>query len=231
MRAPAGPPGARTCWASQSGYLHLEKAQELCDDKEECTLVASRKIFSLLDECLESEDSNVLYVTYRCNGGKDMTMQHGPKKHSNFYPQNIEFVKKTNKISKELNLFGKCWPNKGWKLKRMNIVGSGGGINMRCLGGCLKIHQILYSCEETKPWNPEQLKKAQKLCDEKEECTVMATRKMFGNQECPDSPEKEMNLKLQYSCEGGKDRTRFMRGINYLKPGFGETNVFTKFGL
>ena len=23
VRAPAGPPGARTCWASQSGYLNL----------------------------------------------------------------------------------------------------------------------------------------------------------------------------------------------------------------
>ena len=95
----------------------------------------------------------------------------------------------------------------------------------------MKIHQILYSCKGTNPWNPEQLKKARKLCDEKEECTVEATRKMFGNQECPDSPEKEMNLKLQYSCEGGKDRTRVMKGIYDPKRGFGEAIFFPMSGL
>ena len=92
-------------------------------------------------------------------------------------------------------------------MKQRDVVGCGGMIDMRCTGGCLKIHKILYSCKEKETSNREQLMKVQSLCDKKEHCTVKASRKVFGNTECPDAPDDQMKMWIVYSCDGGKDGT------------------------
>ena len=89
-----------------------------------------------------------------------------------------------------------------------DIVGCGGEIDMKCKGGCLKIHKLLYSCEEKKVSNAEQLEKVNAVCDKKEECSVQASREVFGNKECPDAPDNEMLMWVIYSCDGGEDRTK-----------------------
>ena len=89
-----------------------------------------------------------------------------------------------------------------------DAVGCGGGIKMRCRGGCLKILKTLYSCERKEVSIEEQLEIVQDLCEEKEECTVEASREVFGNSECPDSADRDMNLWVTYRCDGGEDETQ-----------------------
>ena len=89
-----------------------------------------------------------------------------------------------------------------------DVVGCGGGIEMKCPGGCLRIHKTLYACKMRAESSAEQLEKVSALCGGKEECAVNATRDMFGNKECPGSPDSDMNLWITYSCDGGHDETR-----------------------
>ena len=89
-------------------------------------------------------------------------------------------------------------------------VGFPGGIELKCKGGCLKIHKTLYSCKMRDQSSPEQLKMVSSLCDEKEKCAVQARREMFGNYECPGAPDSDMKLWITYSCDGGQDGTRLI---------------------
>ena len=43
-----------------------------------------------------------------------------------------------------------CSLRKEGDMVQYDIVGCGGGIDMKCRGGCLKIHKVLYSCKENK---------------------------------------------------------------------------------
>ena len=101
-----------------------------------------------------------------------------------------------------------CSFKKRGEMVQQEIVGCGGGLDLKCTGGCLKIHKILYSCKEQKVSNAEQLQKVKSLCDKEEECSVQASRETFGNKECPDSPDSKMLMWIIYSCDGGEDRTK-----------------------
>merc|ERR1719222_1874817 len=106
-------------------------------------------------------------------------------------------------------MMDKCSLKRGQgEIKQEDIVGCGGGIDMKCTGGCLEIHKLLYSCKEQNVSNEDQLKKVRDLCDKKENCTVEASRELFGNTECPDSPDSEMVMWVVYSCNGGEDKTK-----------------------
>ena len=93
-------------------------------------------------------------------------------------------------------------------MKARDILGCGGEIKMKCKGGCLKIHKTLYSCKMKDASIANQIDIVKELCEEKESCTVQASREVFGNKECPDSPDSKMNLWVTYSCDGGDDRTK-----------------------
>lgn len=90
-----------------------------------------------------------------------------------------------------------------------NFVSSkeGGTIQLKCKGGCLKVHELHYSCKGQDIFNDEHLKKVQKLCDYWNKCTVVASRKMFGNEVCHRLEDRKMNLGVTYSCNGGIDET------------------------
>ena len=119
----------------------------------------------------------------------------------------------TRKLKKFVCCLDKCKLKKRGEIKQLAAVGCGGGIKMECTGGCLKIHQTLYNCEE-RPHEvrgqsfPYQLKMVSSLCNYKEKCTVQATREMFGNDECSGAPDSDMALWISYSCDGGQDHTR-----------------------
>ena len=102
----------------------------------------------------------------------------------------------------------KCSQYTPGEMKARDIVGCGGGIEMKCRGGCLKIHKTLYSCKMKDASIANQIDIVKELCEEKESCTVQASREVFGNKECPDSPDSKMNLWVTYSCDGGTDRTK-----------------------
>ena len=107
------------------------------------------------------------------------------------------------------NLTGtKCSQYTPGAMKARDIVGCGGGIEMKCRGGCLKIHKTLYSCKMKEASIDDQIDIVKELCEEKESCTVQASREVFGNKECPDSPDSKMNLWVTYSCDGGNDKTK-----------------------
>jgi len=101
----------------------------------------------------------------------------------------------------------KCKLKKKGEKKQVDGVCCGDRITMKCKGGCLKIHKTLYSCKMRDQSSPDQLKKVSSLCDGKEKCTVQASREMFGNNECPGTPEYDMELRITYSCDGGQDET------------------------
>ena len=92
-------------------------------------------------------------------------------------------------------------------MKQKDVVGCGGGIDLKCTGGCLQIYKVLYSCQE-KEANKEQMKKVKAVCEKKESCTVQASRTLFGNEECPDSEDSKMNMWITYGCNDGKDETK-----------------------
>jgi len=92
-------------------------------------------------------------------------------------------------------------------MKQKDVVGCGGAISMRCSSGCLNIHKILYSCKERDGSHDEQLETAKNLCNEKGECTIEASRGVFGDKECPGSSDNEMKMWVVYSCDGGEDST------------------------
>ena len=93
-------------------------------------------------------------------------------------------------------------------MKQKDVVGCGGGIDIICTGGCLRINKLLYSCKEQAESNRKQLRKVRSLCGKKENCTVEASRELFGNDECPDSPDSEMVMWVVYVCNGGVDETK-----------------------
>ena len=94
-------------------------------------------------------------------------------------------------------------------------IGGGGGIKMKCMSGCLQILKILYSCEEKDESNPEQLEFVKALCNNKEKCSVQASREVFGEEECPGTPDKNMLMWVVYRCNGGEDRTKLTGGTSY----------------
>jgi len=108
----------------------------------------------------------------------------------------------------EIGWIDKCSLKKAGKLIQKDVVGCGGGIEMKCVGGCLKIHKLLYSCEESERSNPQQLESVKEVCDKKEECVLQASRELFGHKECPDTPDSNMVMWIVYSCDGGQDNTR-----------------------
>ena len=89
-----------------------------------------------------------------------------------------------------------------------DVLGCGGRVEMKCTGGCLRILKVLYSCSERNETILEQLRKVQDRCENKESCTVSASRGMFGNTECPDLPDGKMKMWIVYRCDGGEATAR-----------------------
>ena len=46
---------------------------------------------------------------------------------------------------------------------------------------------------------------------ERESCTLPAGRRMFGNEECPDSPDDKMTMRIGYRCDGGEHTFKTFR--------------------
>ena len=78
-------------------------------------------------------------------------------------------------------------------------------MDLKCTGGCIEIHKVLYSCNERNESASKQESIVNKICKGKEECQVTADRKTFGEDECPGTPDREMNLWITYSCNGNAD--------------------------
>ena len=106
-----------------------------------------------------------------------------------------------------------AWPNpcslrERGEMEQPDVRGCGGGIDLKCTGGCLEIYKTLYSCKQENVSNENQLKKVRSLCDKKESCRLEASRDFFGNTECPDAPDRKMALWVAYSCNEGRDETK-----------------------
>ena len=90
---------------------------------------------------------------------------------------------------------------------------------MRCDNGCLVISKVRYSCVGDDSYTYDQLKIVQDICEDKTECKVRATRKVFGNSRCPAVNFGEMTLTVNYYCVGGQDRTKVrIRRMNCKSP-------------
>jgi len=106
-----------------------------------------------------------------------------------------------------------AWPNpcslrKRGEMKNADVLGCGGGIDLKCTGGCLEIYKTLYSCKEEAVSNQKQLNKVKSLCERKDSCRLEASRDFFGNTECPGAPDRDMALWVSYSCNEGEDETK-----------------------
>ena len=93
-----------------------------------------------------------------------------------------------------------------------DIPGCGGWIDIKCKGGCISIHEVLYSCKEEAALNMEpsfeQQKIVEDLCKGKESCRVKPSNELLGTDRCPGKESKSMIMWIKYSCDGGKDNTR-----------------------
>ena len=106
----------------------------------------------------------------------------------------------------EVGWLNECSVNKGsGKMVQHDIPSQGGSIHMKCSGGCINIHKVLYACKRA-PTNQAQLKVVQKLCQGKEECNVKPGEKLFGKVTCKESSKSPL-MWIVYSCDGGTDET------------------------
>ena len=108
----------------------------------------------------------------------------------------------------------------------MQDLSGGGTLSISCTGGCITIKKILYSCKARDQSEPTQLKTVKDLCEDKDICEVTATREMFGDEECPDVPDRDMNLWAIYRCNGGEDFTTVTE-TNNNNNGNNNTNTNT----
>merc|ERR1719309_1875668 len=115
---------------------------------------------------------------------------------------------KTGSDYEEPGWLNRCSLRKPGPMTQINVPGCG-DVELKCLNyGCLRILKVLYSCEEKSQSNPDQLSKVKGICEKEETCTISASRKMFGNTECPNSPDSDMKMWITYSCDQGDDKTR-----------------------
>jgi hypothetical protein len=112
---------------------------------------------------------------------------------SNDYANNVPWLKK-------------CSLKKAGEKTQEDVLGCGGRIKIKCKGGCIKIHKILYSCSMDGQAH-DQLDLVKSLCEGRESCNVRPSRKLFGEEECPGSEDSKMIMWTIYSCDGGKDET------------------------
>ena len=99
------------------------------------------------------------------------------------------------------------------------VPGNGAKLNIHCNGGCIIIQKIRYTCKKEKDTvqkqnqkvMADQLKKVKTECEGKESCSLSATRKFFGSQECPKEKESNMFLWVIYGCKGGQDQTTMLQ--------------------
>jgi len=148
-------------------------------------------------------------VSSKDDGSWKCEMEYNTKKGKRYKGKTILLSVNDNTT----NTGSKCSQYEAGDMKQKDVVGCGGAISMRCKGGCIKIHKILYSCEEQDESNEEQLETAKELCDEKEECNIKASREVFGDKECPETSDNEMLMWVVYSCDGGEDST-YLTGPN-----------------
>ena len=95
---------------------------------------------------------------------------------------------------------GRC--SKLGLMKQFDVPGCGGRVELNCIGGCISIQKVRYSCEEIDAIIPDQFQTVKNKCENKESCKVTANRKTFGNKECPEKSENEMYLWITYRCNG-----------------------------
>merc|ERR1719369_1161412 len=89
-------------------------------------------------------------------------------------------------------------------ISQADVLGCGGRgrIELRCSGGCIEITKALYSCREKDEVLPKQKSIVERQCNTREFCTVTASRKIFGNEICPEKSENEMSLWIVFRCNG-----------------------------
>ena len=95
----------------------------------------------------------------------------------------------------------------GFQVKKRTALGCGGAVNLRCIGGALRVKEAIYSCNMKPKFILTHFAKVEHLCNGQERCLVPASRSMFGESECPSVPDAEMKLQISYECQnGGIDR-------------------------
>merc|ERR1719369_1138615 len=133
--------------------------------------------------------------------------------HVHLYGISVNGRLQSSKKTKTGSDYGDYWLNrcslrKPGPMIQINVPGCG-DVELKCLyNGCLRILKVLYSCEEKSQSNPDQLSKVKAICEKEESCVISASRKMFGNTECPNSSDSDMKMWITYSCDEGEDKTR-----------------------
>ena len=169
------------CKRAPTNQAQLKVVEKLCQGKEECNVKPGEKLFGKV-ACKESTQSPLMWIVYSCDGGTDETR---------------------TKIPKGGN---KCTGKQQGPMKQEDIPGIVGWVDLKCVGGCLTIHKVLYACEADGP-DKLQLEIVQKLCQGKESCSIQPSPKVFkGNVVCPDKDTFPL-MWLVYSCDGGQDKT------------------------
>ena len=182
----------------------VKKVKARCESKERCKVPASRKMFGST-ECAGSPDKDMLmWLTYRCHGGKDQT-----KITSSKICRNRGETPGENRVRPGPGEEAVPGTGSGDRsLVEKKVSGCGGRLDLKCDGGHLRIRKVRYSCEGDDSYSIDQLIRVQQYCMAKTECRVPAKREFFGYSRCPEVDFKEMTLTVSYICKGGRDKTK-----------------------
>ena len=174
------------CKMAPTKKAQLKAVQKLCQGKEECNVKPGEKLFGKVT-CKESTKTPLMWIVYSCDSGTDETTTNIPGDGGGVEP-------------------GKCLDEQG-QMKQEDIPGIVGWVDLRCPGGCLTIHKVLYACQAAGP-DKIQLEIVRKLCQGKESCFIQPGPKVFEkNIVCPGRNTFPL-MWLHYSCAGGKDETK-----------------------
>jgi hypothetical protein len=195
-------------------------------------------LFGKFHEGCPDEDDLTMWLTYSCNEGEDETYISNPDSCDGgssielTTPQPITAVQQPGSdessesqattapttpvphteetTPEEIPWLNECSFKRDGERVDENVLACGGRIHIKCFGGCIKIHKIVYDCQ-SKDISPSETKIVKKLCERKEHCTVEPSEELFGKKllGCPSDHGYRDNegMQITYSCDGARDET------------------------
>ena len=126
-----------SCKEADGNQEQLRLVRELCQNKEECRIDATREFFGNF-ECPGTDAKDMrFWLEYSCGGGgNDMTKTNEPV-------CDDDLVTPTPPSPSTTPSTGKCTHDEPGEQILQVVPGCGGVIDVVCDGGCIDVHKVL----------------------------------------------------------------------------------------
>jgi len=191
---------------------------DMCKGKSVCLIKPSRDVFGDSSCPGNPNGDKKLYITASCKGFKNITERvRNPlricrtRSTKDVNPNTgavttsaMEAVHGKAEVCKNLRdpTRKNGVPRGVGLMRKEEIFGCGGEIEIECNGACIRFHHVRYNCKDGAQ-NFTHQKIVKDLCQGKSRCKIVASRDAFkDNYSCPGKHESLMKLFLTFSCMG-----------------------------